>query len=123
MKAYVVVQLNDYMERMGESTRLSIMPSAPYGVVFDRKEAQKLCDDKTRHGVAAFVMGLYVPERTCHVVGEWKPVSQTQEARIESCSECGNEFGVSIRGGVLGLDQFVRLPKYCPECGAKVVES
>lgn len=62
-------------------------------------------------------------ERTCHVVGEWGPVSKTQEARAESCSECGNEFGVSIRGGaVLDVEQLVELPKYCPNCGAKVVE-
>lgn len=61
-------------------------------------------------------------ERTCHVVGEWAPVSKTQEARKESCSECGKEFGVSRRGGaILDLERLVKLPNYCPDCGFRVM--
>lgn len=63
-------------------------------------------------------------ERTCHVVGEWVPFSQTQDARTESCSECGYEFGVSKRAHFpVDLERLVELPRYCPACGARVTEA
>lgn len=75
--------------------------------------------DTLRYGGSAFVR-----ERTCHVVGEWTPFSHTQETRVESCSECGNEFGVSKRDHwPLEVELLVELPNYCPHCGARVVHT
>ena len=60
-------------------------------------------------------------ERTCHMVGEWKSISQTQEARTETCSECGCEFGVSKRdSSPFDIERTVELPNFCPDCGCRV---
>lgn len=57
----------------------------------------------------------YVPEHTCHM--EQMPECQYDDI---ACSECGValwEFSMDKEGeGVLAT------PKYCPNCGAKVVE-
>lgn len=68
------------------------------------------------------------PERTCHVVVKERKISRTQTLVTKSCSRCGYAFGDEERRPVLpGLDDEiviykVRIPNYCPECGAKVVD-
>ena len=61
-------------------------------------------------------------ERTCRIVGEWEPFTQTQDLRFPSCSECGYNFGREER-----LGDFIRerceIPNFCPNCGAKVVDA
>lgn len=59
-------------------------------------------------------------ERTCKVVGEWEPFTQTQDLRFPSCSECGYNFGREERLGNF-MRERCEIPNYCPNCGAKVV--
>lgn len=60
-------------------------------------------------------------ERTCKVRGEWRAISQTQEARDRVC-ECGHEFGVDRRDHFpFELERLCEMPNFCPNCGAKVV--
>lgn len=64
-------------------------------------------------------------ERTCRVEEDTKRASQTQLVVTKSCSECGHCFGAEthyermFEGMVLNE---IELPRYCPNCGAKVVE-
>lgn len=68
------------------------------------------------------------PERTCRVVTDKNTVSQTQEIHTKYCSECSYVFGREQHRQLLpGLDEefvlhAVKIPGYCPNCGAKVVE-
>lgn len=67
------------------------------------------------------------PERTCRVVTDKNAVSQTQEVHTKYCSECSYVFGHEQHRQLLpGLDEefvlhAVKIPGYCPNCGAKVV--
>lgn len=67
-------------------------------------------------------------ERTCRVVTEMRALSQTQDKHTKSCSSCGYAFGSEEHRQLLpGLGERVainpvRIPKFCPNCGAKVVE-
>lgn len=73
--------------------------------------------DTLRFGGSAFVR-----ERTCRASGEWESISQTQEVRLVSCSECGHEFGMDKRDTIpFDRTLLVELPNFCPTCGAKVV--
>lgn len=65
----------------------------------------KLCLDTDRAQIGNL---FYVPERTCRKV---KLKRTDPKLCAKACSECGKEFG--IWWGV----------KYCPHCGARVVES
>ena len=64
-------------------------------------------------------------ERTCRVEEDTKRASQTQLVVTKSCSECGHCFGAEthyermFEGMVLNE---IELPRYCPNCGAKVVD-
>lgn len=66
-------------------------------------------------------------ERTCRVVTEMRALSQTQDKHTKSCSSCGYMFGSEEHRQLLpGLGERVainpvRIPKFCPNCGAKVV--
>ena len=68
----------------------------------------------------------YVPERTCRVVATGRKFSQTQTLVTKSCSACGYAFGdEEVRTSLPGLDEMmtintVRIPHFCPNCGAKV---
>lgn len=60
-------------------------------------------------------------KRTCHVSGDWFPVSQTQWRRIDACSNCGYGFGVSERDNFpFEIERIAELPNFCPQCGFKV---
>lgn len=67
-------------------------------------------------------------ERTCRVVTEMRALSQTQDKHTKSCSSCGYVFGSEEHRQLLpGLGERVainpvRIPKFCPNCGAKVVQ-
>ena len=66
----------------------------------------------------------WVRERTCRPSGEWKSISQTQEVRHVSCSECGHEFGMERRYTIpFERTLLVELPNFCPNCGAEVMDS
>ena len=64
-------------------------------------------------------------ERTCRVEEDTKRASQTQLVVTKSCSECGHCFGAEthyeriFEGLVLNE---IELPRYCPNCGARVIE-
>ena len=61
-------------------------------------------------------------ERTCKVRGEWRAISQTQEARDRVC-ECGHKFGVDRRDHFpFKLEWLCKLPNYCSNCGVRVKE-
>ena len=67
-------------------------------------------------------------ERTCRVNTKVRRFSQTQTLVTMSCSACGYVFGSEeVRPILPGMDETMVLdevivPKYCPNCGAKVVE-
>ena len=67
-------------------------------------------------------------ERTCRVVAKERKISQTQTLVTKSCSSCGYVFGdEEVRPILPGLDETmvingVAVPRYCPHCGAKVVD-
>lgn len=67
-------------------------------------------------------------ERTCRVVTEMRALSQTQDMHTKSCSSCGYVFGSEQHRQLLpGLGERVaikpvRIPKFCTNCGAKVVK-
>lgn len=64
----------------------------------------------------------WVRERTCRPSGDWKSISQTQEVRHVTCSECGHEFGMERRYTIpFERTLLVELPNFCPNCGAKVM--
>ena len=64
----------------------------------------------------------FIHERTCHIVGWWKPVSQTQQARDRSCSCCGFDFGIDRKDTFpFEFESSVDIPKFCPNCGARVI--
>ena len=66
----------------------------------------------------------WVRERTCRPSGEWKSISQTQEVRHVSCSECGHEFGMERRYTIpFERTLLVELPNFCPNCGAEVMDA
>ena len=60
---------------------------------------------------------VYVPERTCHNVHEYRDSNGVihRDARIFKCSECG--FKVNDFYG----DDEQSFPRYCPNCGRKVI--
>lgn len=68
-------------------------------------------------------------EYGCNIVIEEKKVSQTQTMIIKSCSSCGYVFGAEERRPIFpGFDEEitignVNIPNYCPQCGAKVIDS
>lgn len=62
--------------------------------------------------------------RACHVVTKERRFSRTQTMVSKFCSSCGYCFGDEEHRempfpGVLGK---VKIPNYCPNCGAKVVD-
>lgn len=66
----------------------------------------------------------WVRERTCRPSGEWKSISQTQEVRHVTCSECGHEFGMERRYTIpFERTLLVELPNFCPNCGAEVMDA
>lgn len=77
-------------------------------------------------GIAHSIAKLIDPE-VCHVVTTERRVSQTQTMVTKSCSCCGHVFGSEEHRPFLpGLDEEivldeVRIPNYCQNCGAKVV--
>lgn len=68
-------------------------------------------------------------ERTCRVVTEMRALSQMQDMHTKSCSSCGYVFGSEEHRQLLpGLGERVainpvRIPKFCPNCGARVVDA
>lgn len=82
------------------------------------------------HDAALRLADLIEPEpeeRTCRVVTEMRALSQTQDKHAKSCSSCGYVFGSEEHRQLLpGLGERVainpvRIPKFCPNCSAKVV--
>ena len=69
----------------------------------------------------------YVERRTCRVVTKERRFSQTQTLVTKSCSACGYVFGdEEVRPILPGMDETMVLnevvvPRYCPQCGARVV--
>ena len=84
-----------------------------------------LKDDVRAGSPIDFGFVTYVPERTCRVEEDTKRASQTQLVVTKSCSECGHCFGAEthyermFEGMVLNE---IELPRYCPNCGARVIE-
>lgn len=66
-------------------------------------------------------------ERTCRVVIKERKLSQCQTLVTKSCSVCDFAFGnEEVRPILPGLDKTMVLnevvvPRYCPNCGARVV--
>lgn len=57
----------------------------------------------------------YVPERTCRI--ECYPPGYEDNLHYEVCSECGTILTASRPG-----DRRAERARYCPRCGARVVE-
>lgn len=61
----------------------------------------------------------YVPEKTCRNVSEWN----NPDLFDFKCSECGAEVCSDEMGkSPLVVDECEEHPRYCPNCGAKVVD-
>lgn len=97
-------------------------------VLFDCLPADLMhpCDYEELH---ARLADLIEPEeRTCRVVTEMRALSQTQDMHTKSCSSCGYVFGSEQHCQLLpGLGEMVainpvRIPKFCPNCGARVIQ-
>ena len=78
--------------------------------------------ERQRNEAMAALMdeGITVPlERTCRNVHDWRDSNGVlhRDARIFKCSECG------FKADDFCGDDEQSFPRYCPNCGAKVVES
>ena len=118
---------NDERRKIAAELRENRDPLTPYNLV------DYIFDDPWNHDsgeeVAARLADLIEPqERTCRVVTEMRALSQTQDMHTKSCSSCGYVFGSEQHSQLLpGLGERVainpvRIPKFCPNCGARVVE-
>lgn len=117
---------NDERREVAAELRENRDPLTPYNLV------DYIFDDPWNHDsgeeVAARLADLIEPEeRTCRVVTEMRALSQTQDMHTKSCSSCGYVFGSEQHSQLLpGLGERVainpvRIPKFCPNCGARVV--
>ena len=98
---------NDERRKIAAELRENRDPLTPYNLV------DYIFDDPWNHDsgeeVAARLAELIEPEeRTCHVTMKWDGL----DGRDPVCSECGAYFD----------DKEWHKQKFCPNCGAKVVE-
>ena len=104
------------------------IPEAPRGIAAHRRpykvpERCPQCGALKSHwnGEAKTIDLSLVGRPTCHNVSEWNAYD------VFTCSECGKSFEVSefkfdVHFGVLDIDApYEYEPRFCPNCGAKVV--